>query len=112
MVIPIFKKGSRTQPTNYRPVSLTSIACKMLESIIKDSLVHYFTVNNLFSINQHGFRAGFSCVTQLPKVLEDWTVAIDLGKSVDVIYLDFQKAFDRVPHNRLLFKLWHRGKSI
>ena len=48
MVIPIFKKGSRTQPTNYRPVSLTSIACKMLESIIKDSLVHYFTVNNLF----------------------------------------------------------------
>ena len=109
MVIPIFKKGSRTQPTNYRPVSLTSIACKMLESIIKDSLVHYFTVNNLFSINQHGFRAGFSCVTQLLKVLEDWTVAIDSGKSVDVIYLDFQKAFDRVPHNRLLSKLRSYG---
>ena len=81
----------------------------MLESIIKDSLVHYFTVNNLFSTNQHGFRAGFSCVTQLLKVLEDWTVAIDSGKSVDVIYLDFQKAFDRVPHNRLLSKLRSYG---
>ena len=54
----------------------------MLESIIKDSLVHYFTVNNVFSINQHGFRAGFLCVC-----LEDWTAAIDSGKSVDVNYL-------------------------
>ena len=67
MVIPICKKGSRTQPTNYRLVSLTSIACKMLESTIKDSLVHYFTVNNLFSINQHGFQAGFSCVCKYLK---------------------------------------------
>ena len=97
-------------------MSLTSIACKILESIIKDSLSHHFTVNNLFSINQHGFQVGFSCVTQLLKVLEDWTTAIDLGQSVDVIYLDFQKAFNRVPHNWLLSKLRsygsYRRKSI
>lgn len=67
----------------------------MLE-VINYSLMHRFTVNNLISINQHGFRAEFSCVTELFKVLEDWTTAIDLCESVDVIYLDILKAFDRL----------------
>ena len=85
-------------------MSLTSIVCKMLESIIKDNLMKHFTRNNLFATNQHGFRTGHSCVTQLLNVMEDWTNIIDSGASVDIIYLDFQNAFDRVPDNRLLSK--------
>ena len=108
-VTPIFKKGCRSLPSNYRPVSLTSIVCKMLECIIKDCLMKHFTINNLFAVNQHGFRPGHSCVTQLLKVMENWTNFIDSGASVDVIYLDFQKAFDRVPHGRLLSKVKSYG---
>ena len=58
------KKGDRCAPNNYRPVSLTSVVCKMLETIIKRKLVLHFDQNNLFSANQHGFRSGHSCVTR------------------------------------------------
>ena len=61
--------------------------------------------NLLFTSNQHGFRKGKSCVTQLLETLNDWTVNIDKGNGTDVIYLDFQKAFVTVPHHRLLSKL-------
>jgi len=108
-VTPIFKKGCRSLPSNYRPVSLTSIVCKMLESIIKDNLMEHFTRNNLFATNQHGFHTGHSCVTQLLNVMEDWTNIIDSGALVDIIYLDFQKAFDHIPHNRLLSKVKSYG---
>jgi len=111
-VTTIFKKGCRSLPSNYRPVSLTSIVCIMLESIIKDNLMEHFTRNNLFVTNQHGFHAGHSCVTQLLNVVEDWTNIIDSGTSVDIIYLDFQKAFDRIPHNRLLSKVKSYGIEI
>jgi len=110
-VTPIFKKGSRSLPTNYRPVSLTSIVCKMLESVIKDTIMAHFVNNNLFSTCQHGFRPEHSCVTQLLNVMEDWTEVMESGGSVDVIYLDFKKAFDRVPHTRLLSKLSCYGLS-
>ena len=73
--------------------------------IIKDSLIKYFTINNLFAVNQHGFHAGHSCVTQLLRVIEDWTNVIDSGASIDVIYLDFQNAFDRICHGTLLSKV-------
>ncbi len=63
------------------------------------------TSNNLISIYQHGFRQGNSCVTQLLESIEDWSEAIDKGQDVDIIYLDFKAAFDKVPHKRLINKI-------
>ena len=104
-VTAIFKKGSRSEPGNYRPVSLTCITCKILESFIRDSIVSHFIDNNLFSNCQHGFRAKRSCVTQLMEVMEDLTASLDDKNPVDVVYFDFRKAFDSVPHERLLLKM-------
>ena len=71
-------------------------------------------VNNLFAKSQHGFISGKSCVTQLLEFLEDVSEALDEGDDVDVIYLDFRKAFDKVPHLRLLknMGIWHSGFSL
>ena len=92
IVVPLFKKGRKNGPTNYRPVSLTSIVCKIMEMIVRKA--HH----------QHGFRFGRSCATQLFEVLEEWTAKIDNGHSIDCIYLYYRKAFDTVPHKRLLVK--------
>ena len=99
------KKGDRKLPNNYRLISLTSIFCRILESIIKDRIMSYFTLNNFFSKEQHGFRRNRSCETQLLSIMKHWSRVIDDGINIDVIYLDFQKAFDKVPHQRLLSKL-------
>ena len=104
-VAPIHKNGDKTDPNKYRPVSLTSSVGKMLESIIRDDLQSYLENNNLLCKEQFGFRSGKSCSTQLLQVVNEWSKAIDMGKPVDVIYLDYQKAFDSVPHQRLLIKL-------
>ena len=76
-----------------------------MESIVRDSLVNFMTENKLYSEYQHGFRRHRSCVTQLLEVMEDFTDMVEKGDSYDVIYLDFRKAFDQVPHLRLLKKL-------
>ena len=104
-VCPIFKKGKKNLTTNYRPVSLTSVVCKVMESIIKDHIMEHITRNNLMTDAQHGFVPGRSCSTQLISCLEIWTEIIDRGSSLDSIYLDFSKAFDSVPHQRLARKL-------
>ena len=101
----IFKKGNNADPGNYRPVSLTSISCKILESLITDEIRKYMEVNNLFHRCQHGFRNKRSCVTQLLEVLNDFTKMVENGDCIDIIYLDFSKAFDTVPHQRLITKL-------
>jgi len=107
-VTPIFKKGSRSDASNYRPVSLTSIPCKMLERIIRSSLVEHIEVNNLFSKHQHGFTKNRSCLTNLLETIEEWTEAIENGYGLDILFLDYQKAFDTVPHHRLMEKLrWY-----
>ena len=80
-----------------------------MEKIIRDAIVSHMTTNNLFSVHQHGFMAGKSCVTQLLEFLEYLTEALDQGKDVDIIYLDFCKAFDKVPHKRLLKKMYNYG---
>jgi len=105
VVVPLHKKGSRSKAQNYRPVSLTSIICKIFESIIRDHLVLHMDSNNLFIEHQHGFRSQRSCVTQLLEVIDDWYEILDAGGCIDTIYLDFQKAFDTVPHCRLKNKL-------
>ena len=86
-------------------MSLTSQLCKVIESIIKDHLVKFLEGENFFAGEQHRFRAMRSCTTNLLKALKDWTCAIDKRCGVDCIFLDFQKAFDTVPHRRLLTKL-------
>ena len=104
-VSPIFKKGSRHLAANYRPVSLTAVACKVMESLVKDAIVTHMEKNKLIADQQHGFIPGRSCTTQLISTLEDWTKILDDGECVDAIYMDLKKAFDSVPHQRLLAKL-------
>ena len=102
-VTPIFKKGSKSTPSNYRPVSLTSVVCKIMESIVREKLLDHMSPH--LSKYQHGFMNGRSCVTQLLDCIGEWTKQLDEGNSLDVIYLDYAKAFDSVPHIRLLKKL-------
>ena len=104
-VTPIFKKGSKVSPNNYRPVSLTSILCKTLESFVRDSIQEHMESLNLYTDCQHGFRTGRSCVSQLLEVFNDFSKFSDSNDPFDVIYLDFAKAFDTVPHERLLRKM-------
>ena len=107
-VTPIHKKGPK-KTENYRPISLTSVPFKLIQRIVRDAIVDHMERNNLFNIHQHGFRAGHSFVTQLLEVIEDIFELIDEGHEVDVVYLDFSKAFDKVPHKRLLQKLRSYG---
>jgi Reverse transcriptase (RNA-dependent DNA polymerase)/Endonuclease-reverse transcriptase len=108
-VTPIFKKGSKSAPGNYRPVSLTSVSCRLMESIIKDEVVRHLDRNGLIRHTQHGFTRGRSCATNLLAFLDKITTALDSGQAADVIYLDFAKAFDTVPHERLKKKLKAHG---
>ena len=108
-VVPIFKKGKRNDPNNYRPVSLTSSSCKLLETLIRDEVIKHQDDNNLLSVAQHGFRSGHSCNTQLMEVLSDWAESEENNHPVDVVYLDYRKAFDSVPHERLLNKIYAFG---
>ena len=108
-VTPIFKKGQQNSACNYRPISLTSHVCKMLESILRDKISVFLTQHNVITTHQHGFIQGRSCLSNLLRSLEDWTFSLDNGHGVDVVFLDFQKAFDTVPHHRLLHKLGAYG---
>ena len=102
VISPIFKKGDRLTPGNYRPVSLTSIVCKTLERIIVDQLSKHVKDNLLECHEQHGFTPGKSTVTNLLEALNIWTEALMHGIPMDIIYLDYAKAFDSVPHQRLI----------
>ena len=107
----IFKKGVKKDPSNYRPVSLTSITCKILESFIRDEVYKHIKRNKLFSKKQFGFISGRSTTLQLLTVLEDWTKILDTDGTINNIYMDFMKAFDKVPHQRLLHKVNKYGIS-
>jgi hypothetical protein len=108
-VSPIFKKGQKNDPGNYRPISLTSVPCKVMESIIKEKLLTFLEEQGTMTSCQHGFTAGRSCLTNLLETLEAWTRLLDDGFGIDVIYLDYRKAFDTVPHGRLIEKLRSYG---
>ncbi len=104
-VTAIYKKGAKKEPKNYRPVSLTCIVCKIMESIIRDHMLEHMQRNYILSDRQYGFVGGRSTALQLMKVFEEWTDILDSGGELDVIYMDFMKAFDSVPHKRLMGKL-------
>lgn len=104
-VTPVFKKGNRLNFSNYRPISLTCHCCKMLEHVITKYLNNFLQSQNVLSEHQHGFRRGFSTTTQLLATINEFAKALDAGKQVDVIFFDFSKAFDKVPHNKLITKL-------
>ena len=101
-VSPIFKKGCRSEASNYRPVSLTSQVCKIYESILRDAIIDHLVKNQLIRDSQHGFLRGRSCLSNLLIFLDKVTECVDRGVDVDVIFFDFAKAFDKVPHARLM----------
>lgn len=104
-VIPIFKSGERDKCSNYRPVSLTSQISKVMEGIIRDAIGDYMGRFDMIKDSQHGFVKGKSCLTNLLEFMEMVEEGVDNGERVDVVYLDFQKAFDKVPHKRLIMKI-------
>ena len=104
-VTPMFKIGKKCDSSNYRPVSLTSVPCKMLESIIKEDIMTYLTDNEIISHSQYGFMPGRSCQSNLLEYLDFDSKEVDNKNPVDTIYFYFSKAFDKVPHKRLLRKL-------
>jgi hypothetical protein len=110
-IVAIYKKGDKTCAANYRPVSLTSVPCKLLEHIMYSHIMEHCEEHDILVDFQHGFRTRHSCESQLITTLEDIFKAKNNGRNVDLLILDFSKAFDTVPHERLNHKLLHYGIS-
>ena len=108
-VVPIFKSGKNNLADNYRPISLTSVVVKTLERLIHKHIMKYLIDFQLLNDNQHGFRPSRSCVTQLLQLVHEWLQALDKLGSIDAVFLDFAKAFDKVSHAHLLYKLECNG---
>ena len=108
-IMPIFKKGNRSSPLTYRPISLTAVCCKVLEHIIYHHIMEHLLQYQIVKNYQHGFQQGYSAESQLITVTEDILYAMDYKPQTDIILLDFQKAFDTVPHQQLLSKLSSYG---
>lgn len=102
---PLHKSGNKTHIDNYRPVSLTSTSCKILEHIIHKHILSFLEEHKVLTDVQHGFRHRFSTCTQLVETVHDLAQAINEGKQTDIVFMDFRKAFDKVSHNKLIHKL-------
>ncbi|CAH8875329.1 unnamed protein product [Trichobilharzia szidati] len=109
LISPIFKDGNRQLVSNYRPVSLTCSIAKVLEKLIRDQFLAHTEKHGLLAVEQHGFRPGRSCLTNLLLAREDWVEARDKNHLQDVVFTDLSKAFDKVSHLGLLSKLKHFG---
>ncbi|CAH8546386.1 unnamed protein product [Dicrocoelium dendriticum] len=109
IITPIHKGGSRSDPANYRPVTLLPVLSKVMEAIVADVLTAYLEESAFLAHEQHGFRRNRSCTTNLMLARSSWTKLIDSGAGVDVVYLDFSKAFDRLDHGILICKLQSFG---
>ena len=108
-IIPIFKNGNKSHIQNYRPISLTSTTCRVFEKILSSEILKFFMKNNLFSQHQFGFIPKRSTTTQMISILNKWYEGLLNNQNTDIIYFDFQKAFDKVPINYLLNKLQFYG---
>ena len=104
-VAAIYKTGSKNSASNYRPISLTCQVCKVLESIIRDKMLDHLNKFKIIKESQHGFVKNRSCLTNLLEFLSFVSENVGQGSPIDVIYLDFQKSFDKVPHKRLMLKV-------
>ena len=99
------RSSDKFDSANHRPICLTSLVVKTMEAIIYEKTLDFLQKHKIISSQQHGFVPGKSVSSNLVCCLSDWSLGVDRGNSVDVAYLDFSKAFDRVPKRRLLFKL-------
>ena len=108
-VTPIFKKGDRSDAANYRPISLTSVCSKLIEHILHSQIMTHLDKHRVLTDQQHGFRKRRSTESQLILTLHDLAKGLDEGEQIDAVLLDFSKAFDKVPHERLASKLSYYG---
>ena len=108
-VLPLFKKGDPSLPTNYRPISSTYTLSKIMESIIRDNVVMNAQECNILNLSQHGFLTNRSTSSQFLEGTYDWCSAVESGHVTDAVYIDFKKAFDSVPHVKLREKLLSVG---
>ena len=102
-ITPVYKKGLKCSPDNYRPISITSAVCRVMEKMIAYHIRTKFS--DRFSKNQFGFIEKRSCNLALLSSIDSWKKKIHTNKSIDVVYFDFRKAFDKVSHAKLLYKL-------
>ena len=110
-IIPVHKGGSRGLAKNYRPIALTSHLIKVFEKVLSKSIVAFMEINNLFNPGQHGFRYGRSCLSQLITHYDHILDLLEQGHNVDVVYIDFAKAFDKVDFMVTMHKLISLGIS-
>ncbi len=108
-ITPVFKNGDKTAVENYRPISVTCAICLIFERLIKADLMSHLNRNGLLTDQQFGFRAKRSVEAQLLLCLDKWTSAVDSGLCIDILYLDFKRAFDTVSHPKLIHKLYSYG---
>ena len=108
-ITPIYKKGNKTEPANYQPISLTSTCSKILQHIIYSFIYIHQSNYNILSTNQHGFRTGRSSDTQLLGAINNFHYNLDAGTNINALFLDSSKAFENVSHRKLCYKLSHYG---
>jgi hypothetical protein len=109
IVVPVYKNGNAADVSNYRPISLTCVACKIMERVISSDMLAFLRMHNAISKQQHAFLSRRSTCTNLIETINDWTLAIKSKKSVVVAYIDYTRAFDTVSHKKLVNKLTAYG---
>jgi hypothetical protein len=107
LVIPIHKSGNKSEVNNYRPVSLTSVICKIFEKLIDRYIRKYCEENGVFCENQHGFRTGYSCDSQLTALIQDLSDNLEKGSQTDATFIDLSKAFDSISHKKIMKKMYN-----
>ena len=111
LILPLFKAGDKANLDNYRPISITSLLGKVLERLVYQCLLDHVQTAGLIPSNQHGFLPRRSCTTMLTAAFDEWLTLLDQnqGTHIHAVFLDWCKAFDKVPHKRLISKLSYLG---